>query len=483
MGRKRGEALYVINYHKSEPYVASNVDEDDESKSFAVLVEHARLGLLSRCRRHWYKIFGLRGESKFNIMYLLKIMPVSNFMIDLFFDGSTMRPGSVSTLLDAFGLINGLLLAVALDFCVNVEIDEMLEVDERFWHQEGTGYYDWWHTWFKIEPSQYYYQLVVSSLIILFTNICLVIYVYADMTAKIPEPEFNTHEYGKYIFCQKDQNGKLLQVNTFSSTHKNHRHGIITSGYSKQEVIDSSSSLIKLKREKILSQKKVQYIGMMKWWGWSKYAIVILFLSSFVGVTYIAFAGMQLFICKYPDYFMLQFGRIQWGYQDSMRGYMLATFTATFIGVMVAAIVIAGFGTTSKYLREDDYDELEWFNQELARVGLSRVMTLRQRIKTINSLEEGSKKCVAIRTLLEYYLRFLVDAHLELPSCREYLAIFRSSELRSFQLSPVLTKSRLDYVVFNMIGKEGLAPMKDEDWSEAVTESEKEGARRLTFLS
>ena len=481
-GRKLGEPLYEIAYSKGEPYICSNIVEDDESKSFLVMLEHIRLGLLSRLRRHWYKLFGLRGETKFNVLYLFKILPVFNFMMDLFFDGSQMRAGSVSTLLDAFGLINGLLLAVALDFCVNVDIDEMFEADQRYFYEEGTGYHVWWHKYFKIEPSQYYYVLLVNSLVILFTNICLVIYVYADMTAKIPEPDFLARDYGKYIFIQKDDKGRHKQVNTFGSTHQNHKHGIITAGYSMKEVVEKSHSLDRLKRRKKLPQKIVQQIGLMKWWGWSKYAIVILFLSSFVGVTYIAFAGMTLFIIKYPDYFMLQFGRMQYGYQDSMRGMLLATFQLTFMGVMLCCVIMAGLGTTSKYLREDDYNELEWFNERLARVGLSRLMTLKQRVKVINSLEEGSDECASTRTLLEYYMRFLVDAHLELASCREYLAIFQSSELDSFRNSPILRKHRLDYYVFNVIGKQGLPPMKDEDYDEVVTESEKEGARRLTML-
>ena len=74
---------------QQEPFVKMNYKGYDDATFFANL-GHILLELWSlfwaRIRRHWYKLFYMhQGDSwfNFNLKYLLKVVPGTNFLMDL----------------------------------------------------------------------------------------------------------------------------------------------------------------------------------------------------------------------------------------------------------------------------------------------------------------------------------------------------------------------------------------------------------------
>ena len=101
------------------------------------------------CRK-WTKFFtkifrkseGKDGALTINFLYFLRIIPFVNLMVDLFFDNSPIGSESVKSLLDILGLLNALLLGVAISIMSSVTYDDATEADVRYgFGNEGDNNY------------------------------------------------------------------------------------------------------------------------------------------------------------------------------------------------------------------------------------------------------------------------------------------------------------------------------------------------------
>lgn len=126
----------------------------------------------------------------------LRYVPVVNMFYDLLFD-ATPSPESIKELLNLVGLIDALMLSIAIGYLTAVEFDEMVELDERYMglpEGNSTGYIDAYYgkdtiggLQFNHErgaPSTEYAIACIKSISLLFASLSLSLIAYTDLVNK-----------------------------------------------------------------------------------------------------------------------------------------------------------------------------------------------------------------------------------------------------------------------------------------------------------
>ena len=126
----------------------------------------------------------------------VRYVPVVNMFYDLLFD-ATPSPDSIKELLNLVGLIDALMLSIAIGYLTAVEYDELVELDERFMDlPEGnsTGYYDSYYgedtvgglqfNHVRGAPSTEYAIACIKSISFLFASLSLSLMAYTDLVNK-----------------------------------------------------------------------------------------------------------------------------------------------------------------------------------------------------------------------------------------------------------------------------------------------------------
>ena len=396
--------------------------------------ERSKLWWVSRTRKVWFKLLTKKGKPTFRYKYLLRNLPLVNFFYDLFFDGSVVHPDSVKSLMDVLGLINALLLGAIASLFGSVDYDEMIAADTIFAKDADTGYSTYWWKWYSQLPSQYVYIKIGNTLIYLFIGIISIIYVYADSISKTPGGEEEDEEDApvKVVMLQEQTDGKLM----FSKNHWSEEEvrSKITLDGNPEIVVDAKSATRKMTN----AQKEMESYQL--WWGYSKFTLILTFFTTLAAVVNAILGVLVFFSIKYPDYYMLEYGAHDESNADSMTGTMVRTFKTWFIGVGACVVILSGLGTAAKYEREDDFKELEDFQDRLESYGIDVNYTEEK----ITNMVKGHTKRYHVVQVLANMTRFLVSAQIDWELAAKLVNVVIATS-HSGKEHPIISKERLNW--------------------------------------
>ena len=268
-------------------------------------------------------------KSSLQLRYTLRIIPFVNLMYDLFFDSSPIGCDSVRSLLDIVGLLNALLLGVALSVLASVNYDDAIKTDERYGFGQDGIYWPGdapasdtqptlvraWASWgWYLPPSCLFLEYITNSVSLFFIGVICVVYLYADMVSKMPDDEAEKSEPPGDMTARNDKADFELSPPTSSDMFQ-------------------------------------------RWWIYSKFGVLAVMFTTMLGCIYSVFAILVLCFIKFPDYWILQTGKFSgtdyldpFGYMDSF--FKLAAAIAGFVVIMSC-----GMGTSRRYSFEDDMHE------------------------------------------------------------------------------------------------------------------------------
>jgi len=294
---------------------------------------------LRKWKKFFHKIFYRNGQVSLQLHYTLKIIPFVNAMNDLFFDQSVIGLESVKSLLDILGLLNALLLGVAVSILTAVSYDDAIAADERYgWGLDGiywvgqppsdnsmTNYVRAYYSWYQVPPSSIFLANISDSISLFFIGVLCVVYMYADMVSKMP-----------------DANDDALAKETKTDEQ------IIAADAGFEETSPPNISDL-----------------FQHWWNYSKYGILAVMFTTMLGCIFSTFAVQDICFIKYPNYYILHYG--EFSFYDSFDPFgSLSTFFKLSAGV-TGLIVVGGcgMGTSRRYSFEDDMKESAALRQSL----------------------------------------------------------------------------------------------------------------------
>ena len=278
--------------------------------------------------------------------YPLRVIPMVNFFYDLFFDDSSINQDAARALLDVLGLLNALLLGGILTLMTAVDYETLKGVDELWWFVEGSGNFIYWHQYYGHPPSVQFNIWIGNSLILFFVGVLIVVYVYADSVAKVKDVE------------------DLEDLNDESLT---------------KEQRTLRWNLHVKRKDRALRLYTV-------WWEKAKYCVFVCFFTTIVAMIYAILAVQVLFNIKYPDYFINETGKYDLYELSSPTAHMQAFFYVCFGLGCVVTIICTGWGTASRYSKEDQYRLHDWYSSKLQQ--LIDLRTLLKNKKNADGEEE-----------------------------------------------------------------------------------------------
>jgi hypothetical protein len=85
------------------------------------------------------------------------------------------------------------------------------------------------------------------------------------------------------------------------------------------------------------------------WWKYGKFALLITFLSAFIGVWFAASAVISVIAIKFPDYYVMAHGELSFNAKYPYGSYVIV---ANIIWVILLVAIIVGLGTRSRFATE-----------------------------------------------------------------------------------------------------------------------------------
>lgn len=123
------------------------------------------------------------------------------------------------------------------------------------------------------------------------------------------------------------------------------------------------------------------------WWEKAKYCVFVCFFTTIVAMIYAILAVQVLFNIKYPDYFINETGKYDLYELSSPTAHMQAFFYLCFGMGCVVTIVCTGWGTASRYSKEDQYRLHDWYSSKL-----QQLIDLRTLLKNKKNAETGEEE-------------------------------------------------------------------------------------------
>lgn len=268
------------------------------------------------------KLFWKDDKLTFRYYYLARMVPGINLFYDLFFDEGNTSREAIKSLMDIFALLNALVLGAALALASAVTWDDSTKADELFRYNQRDGdnvdpytgnaykYAEYWAQYYDEPPSTTLFNYISTSLVLLFVDILILVYLYADSLAKFPSEEV-------------------------SAVYKSSQHTI-------EEL--AVAWLKKQQEDDRLTNDADQLFQV--WWSYAKYSMFLCVVFSFIACLYACLASGLLFNLKYPDYCLSNTGKFNFNFDSHCPTSRLTTvFKIIFSIAVIVTVLSTGLGT------------------------------------------------------------------------------------------------------------------------------------------